>query len=232
MASNITVRHPLPRLAAATLAGLLLVGPALAAPPAFPLETGTWVDDTGAGAVEIYICNDRPDRLCGRIVWLKEPLNKQGVPKRDRFNPNASLQTRPICGLPVLGNLAKVSDGFDGGWIYDPKVGKSYDAAIQLVSRDRLAVTGYLGMKFLSKNFTWSRAPADLPRCPTAPPPAVPPGPQQTNAAPPAQSATKTAKASSAASPKASADAAIVPPQPKPAVAPNKKALSGATATD
>jgi uncharacterized protein (DUF2147 family) len=224
MATNTRVRHLL-RPAAASLAGLLLMGPALAAPPTLPLETGTWVDDSGAGAVEIYICNDRPDRLCGRIVWLKEPLNAQGVPKRDRFNPNASLQTRPICGLPVLGNLAKVSGGFDGGWIYDPKVGKSYDAAIQLVSRDRLAVTGYLGMKFLSKNFTWSRAPADLQRCPTAPPPAVPPVPQETKATPSAQPDTKTAKASSAASApaKASTEAVIVPPQPKPAVAPSKK---------
>ncbi len=212
------------RPAAATLAGLLLIGsPSGAAPvpPTLPAETGTWVDDSGAGAVEIYVCADRADRLCGRIVWLKEPLNAQGVPKRDRYNPNASLQTRPICGLPVLGNLAKVSGGFDGGWIYDPKVGKAYDAAIQLATRDRLVVTGYLGVKFLSKTFTWSRAPADLQRCPTAPPPAVAPGPQNTKATPPAGSGANTANASSA--PAKSADVAIVPPQPKPAVPPKKK---------
>jgi uncharacterized protein (DUF2147 family) len=129
-------------------------------------EAGVWLNDLGDGAVEIYVCQDKASRLCGRIVWLKEPLNAQGQPKRDRFNPKEAMQNRPICGLPVLGNLARVSEGgFDSGWIYDPKAGKSYDAAIRLAQRDQLVVTGYLGMKFMGKSFTWTRAPADLPRC-------------------------------------------------------------------
>jgi uncharacterized protein (DUF2147 family) len=158
-------------------AGLLLF-PALAlsagnqsAPP----ETGTWIDHSGDGAVEIYVCADRADRLCGRIVWLKEPLNAQGVPKYDKYNPKASLQRRPICGLPVLGNLAKVAEGgFDHGWIYDPKVGKSYSAAIRLAGRDRLTVTGYVGLKFLSKSFTWQRVSGDIVRCEGTAPAASP----------------------------------------------------------
>jgi uncharacterized protein (DUF2147 family) len=228
MASNITARFPL--LRPAVLTGLLTVSTPCGAaqvPATAPPEVGTWIDATGAGAVEIYICADRADRLCGRIVWLKELLNAQGVPKRDRYNPNAALQNRPICGLPVLGNLARVSGGFDGGWIYDPKVGKSYNAAVQLATPDRLVVTGYMSLKFLSKSFTWSRAPADLQRCPTAPP-AVPSKPQEIKASPPAQSDTKSVKAStgSSAPAKAAADVAIVPPPPKPAVAPKKKDLS------
>lgn len=135
-------------------------------------ELGVWVDDTGAGAVEIYPCIQKPDRLCGRIVWLREPLNAEGKPKRDRYNPNAERQNQPICGLGVLGNLGPVSEGgFDGGWIYDPKVGKSYSAAIQLQNRDRLVVTGYLGLRFMGKSFAWTRAPAELVRCEGAPPP-------------------------------------------------------------
>src|SRR5690349_4897023 len=90
-------------------------------------ELGVWYDDSGQGAVEIYICEDNANRLCGRIVWLKEPLNAEGVPKHDRYNPKPENQDRPICGLPILGNLGLMSGGeFDGGWIYDPKVGKSY----------------------------------------------------------------------------------------------------------
>lgn len=224
------------------LAGGFMVGltAAVSQAHALPLETGIWVDDTGAGAVEIYVCSDRADRLCGRIIWLREPLNAQGVPKRDRYNPNADMQNRPICGLPILGNLAQLSGGgFDGGWIYDPKVGKSYDAAIQLTSPDRLVVTGYIGVKFLSKSFTWQRAPVDLVRCPTAPPPAVP---EEAKASPPpatakpstaktgagATSAKTSAGAATTGSTtaKASAGPAIVPPAPKPAVAPKK--LTGA----
>lgn len=159
-------------LAAAGLSALTVATSAQGLNPP-PAETGIWIDDTGAGAVEIYVCQDRADRLCGRIVWLKDPLGSEGGPKRDRYNPNASMQQRAICGLPVLGNLASVPEGgFDGGWIYDPKVGKSYSAAIQLSGPDKLVVTGYLAMKLMGKSFTWTRAPAEVARCEGAPPPA------------------------------------------------------------
>ena len=178
-------------------------------PKPAPLETGIWFDDTGAGAVEIYICADRADRLCGRIMWLKEPLNSQGVPKRDRYNPQSAMQNRPICGLPVLGNLQKMPEGgWDEGWVYDPKAGKSYNAAIQLASRDRLTLTGYVGIKFLSKTFTWTRAPAELPRCPGVAPP-----PQETKGPPPTAPATKAANVK-----------VLTPPVPKAAVRPETKA--------
>src|SRR5204862_5261 len=73
---------------------------------------------------------------------------------------------RPICGLPVLGQLRPMSDGsWDQGWVYDPEQGQAFDAAIQLNSTDRLVLTGYKGVKFFSKSFLWKRAPGDLPRC-------------------------------------------------------------------
>lgn len=126
-------------------------------------EAGVWYDDTGKGAVEIYPC---ADKLCGRIVWLKEPVGKDGQPLNDGYNPNPSMRSRTICGLQILGNLARQSDGtLDGGWVYDPKVGKSYDAAIALEDRNNLTLTGYKGVKLLSKSFTWTRAPANLPSC-------------------------------------------------------------------
>lgn len=134
-------------------------------------ELGVWYDDSGDGAVEIYICADDPNRLCGRIVWLKDPLNDEGVPKFDRYNPKPDLQGRPICGLPVIGNLGLMSDGtFDGGWIYDPKAGKSYSVALKLAEPDRLVVTGYLGVKMMGKSFTWSRAGDEIARCESRPP--------------------------------------------------------------
>jgi len=134
-------------------------------------ELGVWYNDTGEGAVEVYICQDNANRLCGRIVWLKEPLNAEGVAKHDRYNPDPANQARPICGLPILWGLALMSDGtFDNGQIYDPKTGKTYSSALQLAQTDTLTVTGYLGVKMLGKSFTWTRAPADLPRCEGAPP--------------------------------------------------------------
>ena len=65
----------------------------------------------------------------------------------------------------MLGSLQRVSDGWDNGWVYDPEQGSQFDAAIELVSRDRSTLTGYKGVKFFSKSFRGSARPPDLQRC-------------------------------------------------------------------
>lgn len=135
-------------------------GPGPAAPPDY---VGVWYDDTGEGAVEIAPCGDS---LCGRIVWLKNPNDPTGRPLTDGYNPNPANRTRPICGLDVIGGVKRQGNGtWDQGWIYDPKEGKSYDVELKLRGPDRLAVTGYLGVKFLSETLMWTRATSDLRRC-------------------------------------------------------------------
>ncbi|RUP07558.1 MAG: DUF2147 domain-containing protein [Hyphomicrobium sp.] len=174
-------------LAVATCLLGATIGPAPAA--ADPKEVGVWYDDTGKGAVKIEICT--PTTLCGKIYWLQEPMS-DGQPKVDRYNPDASQRSRPICGLPVLGDLVQLSGGgFDNGWVYDPKEGKSYDVALDLIDADTLKVTGYKGMRFLGKSFIWTRAPADLPSC--APDAAAAPGPVKKEAAGATKKPSKTA---------------------------------------
>lgn len=129
-------------------------------------ETGLWIDDTGKGAVMIEPCGSK---LCGRIYWLQEETNDRGEKLMDRYNPDPAKQTRPICGLPVLGNLQAMPEGgYDAGWVYDPKVGKSYSVAIQLANQNTLQVTGYAGIKLLGKTFYWKRAEGELPKCGSA----------------------------------------------------------------
>ncbi len=158
----------------ASIAALILAATAGAAATAAgaPREQGLWFNNSGRGAVEIRPCGDTgrdANRLCGFIVWLKDPNNKKGEPLTDGYNENPRKRTRPICGLPVLGSLRPMSDGsWDQGWVYDPEQGKSFDAAIALRSHDRLVLTGYKGIKFFSKSFLWRRAPDDLPRCDNA----------------------------------------------------------------
>jgi uncharacterized protein (DUF2147 family) len=164
---------------------------------------GVWINHTGKGAVEIRPCGDSgasSKRLCGFIVWLKEPNDKRGNPLTDGYNQDRAKRGRPICGLPVLGSLQRVQGGWDNGWVYDPEQGSSFDAAIQLAARDRLVLTGYKGVKFFSKSFTWRRAPSDLPRCDRA----------NEAKAKPAKKSTQ----------QAAAAAPLVAPRPVPAVRP------------
>lgn len=129
-------------------------------------ETGLWIDDTGKGAVMIEPCGSK---LCGSIYWLREETNDRGQKLTDRNNPDPAKQTRPICGLPVLGNLQAMPEGgYDAGWVYDPKVGKSYSVALELANQNTLKVTGYAGIKLLGKTLIWKRAEGELPKCGSA----------------------------------------------------------------
>ena len=156
--------------AAAPAAAALLASAVISASfaeTALPQEAGVWFDDTGKVAIKIEPCGAK---LCGRIFWLKDLINDQGEILTDKHNPDPTQHTRTICGLPVLGQLQAMPEGgYDGGWVYDPKVGQSYSVAILLSGRDELSVTGYKGVKLLGKTFIWKRAKADLPNCAAAP---------------------------------------------------------------
>jgi uncharacterized protein (DUF2147 family) len=112
--------------------------------------TGTWIDHTGQGAVEIRPCGEH---MCGRVVWLKNPTHR-------------SRTGRPICGAQILGALRRdQANTWSSGWIYNPEDEERFSAEIKLQNDNTLLVTGYLGIKLLGETFTWKRAPADLQRC-------------------------------------------------------------------
>jgi uncharacterized protein (DUF2147 family) len=132
----------------------VLAGAAAAQTPAPPADVvGVWIDHTGQGAVEIAACGDR---VCGRVVWLKNPNHRSRSGKR-------------ICGTQVLGNLERrTRTAWESGWIYNPEDEERFSAALQLANADTLLVTGYLGIKLLGETFTWRRATGSLERCTTA----------------------------------------------------------------
>ena len=106
---------------------------------------GVWLDDNGRGAVEITECGGT---LCGKVVWVKSKADAKG------------------CGTKILSAGQPVGGGsWDNGWIYSPERGRKFDLALTPVGANRLRVTGYAGIKLFSEDHTWTRAPADLPRC-------------------------------------------------------------------
>lgn len=126
---------------AAFLASLSASGSAFAAAD----PTGIWLNDTGRGAVEITECGDA---LCGKVVWVKNTADADG------------------CGKQIIGNVKSMGGGrWDGGWIYSPERGRKYNVELTPLSNGNLRVTGYAGMRFLSKTMIWTKAPGDLQLC-------------------------------------------------------------------
>lgn len=115
---------------------------------------GTWTNEDKEARFEIYKCGSK---LCGKIVWLKEP-SRDGKPKLDRSNPDKNLQNRPILGLVFMQNFEYDSDNkWDNGTIYDPKSGKTYSCYMKVLGKDKMEVKGYIGISLIGRTQNWSR---------------------------------------------------------------------------
>ena len=105
------------------LALAFFAAPALAEPGAL----GVWATDEEKSHIEIYECGEQ---LCGRIVWLKEPLNDEGTEKLDINNEDESLRERPIVGLELMTGFVESGEHkWKKGRIYDPE--KRRDLQVQ-----------------------------------------------------------------------------------------------------
>lgn len=135
---------------------ILALGLTLAAAPALaadPVE-GDWLTQTGTGKVRIAPCPGKADRLCGAIVWLKNPAEQKAT---DVNNPEAKLRSRPILGLPMLHGFKAAGPGrWTGGKIYDPQTGKTYDSKLSINPNGTLKVEGCVAV--ICQAQTWKRS--------------------------------------------------------------------------
>jgi uncharacterized protein (DUF2147 family) len=114
---------------------------------------GKWLTDEGKGHVLFESCGSK---MCGKIVWLKEPNDESGKPHVDALNENKSLRNRPIMGL----RLTELESDGNGGWqgvIYNPEDGKSYKAKAAIQKDGSLLVKGCIMGGLLCDDQTWTR---------------------------------------------------------------------------
>lgn len=128
-----------------------------------PTVAGLWLDNEGKAAVEISRCDKG---MCGKIVWLKDPADPAGKAWMDILNPDVSKRTTPICGLPVIGDLKRQTNGeWTEGWIYDPEQGKRFSVELSLKDDKTLNVLGFEKERVRSELLLWTRLPDNAPRC-------------------------------------------------------------------
>jgi uncharacterized protein (DUF2147 family) len=116
---------------------------------------GVWLTENGDARIEIAACGDA---VCGRIVWVEEPLDDEGKEKLDKHNPDESLRSRPIVGLPLLIGFKPDGPGkWEDGRIYSPRDGELYKCTMRLDGPDTLRVRGYIGIPLLGQTEVWTR---------------------------------------------------------------------------
>ncbi len=116
---------------------------------------GLWATEGGKSHVRIEACDGR---LCGSIVWLKEPMDEQGRPKVDANNEDEVLKKRPILGLALLSGFIADSDEENvwiDGEIYNPEDGETYSCTMTLRADGSLRVRGYIGVPLFGKTQIW-----------------------------------------------------------------------------
>jgi uncharacterized protein (DUF2147 family) len=129
---------------------------ATASSAAIPNPEGVWLMDNEV-ALQVYNCSGR---LCGRVVWMLRPRNKDGEPNTDKKNPNPALRQRKLCGTTVLKNLRPDGEGrWKGGTFYNPRDGKSYKVRAQLTAPDELVARIYRIVPLLGTNKALHRVP-------------------------------------------------------------------------
>jgi uncharacterized protein (DUF2147 family) len=114
---------------------------------------GKWLTEEGKGQVVFADCGPK---LCGRIVWLKEPNDAAGNPHVDALNENQSLRSRPIVGL----KLTELTSDGNGGWkgtIYNPEDGKTYTSEASIQKDGSLLIKGCMFGGLLCDSQTWTR---------------------------------------------------------------------------
>ncbi|PJZ60680.1 MULTISPECIES: DUF2147 domain-containing protein [Leptospira] len=125
---------------------------------------GKWWNKEKDAQVDVHKCGAK---ICGKIVWLKEPLypagsteGTPGTPKLDNNNKDESLRSRPTLGLVFLTGFSYEGEQvWTGGRVYDPKGGKTYDGRLTLRNADTLDLKGgyKVGFMMIGKESTWTR---------------------------------------------------------------------------
>ena len=125
---------------------------------------GYWLTENGKAIVRFDPCGEK---VCGTMVWVANPTDQSGAPKLDTNNTDANQRARPICGLPLLGDLDLAKAGrWEDGWIYNPRDGETYSAEVELVSQSQLKVRGFLGISLFGSSQVWTRVSDDRGGCP------------------------------------------------------------------
>jgi len=136
-----------------TIAVAIAVNFVLPARAADPI--GTWYTADKDSQVKIANC---AGKLCGTLVWLKTPIDPAtGKPKLDKNNADASKQSRPLLGVPIVLGMTPSGPGVWSGNVYNASDGKTYSGSFTMTGDNTADLKGCV-MSIICKSQTWTRA--------------------------------------------------------------------------
>jgi len=91
----------------------------------------------------------RGDAYFGRIIWV----TPEKAWRRDNKNPDPHLRGGKLTGLEIFHDFKfDGKETWDGGFVYDPKNGKTFHAFFKMKGPDILRAVGYMGLKIFNRS--------------------------------------------------------------------------------
>lgn len=110
---------------------------------------GTWLTEDQTGQIAIYKSNSK---YFGKI---QDGTSDEHF---DVNNPDDARRNDPLIGLVILKDLQFDSGGeWKDGTVYDPKNGKTYKCMLELLDKNKLRITGYIGFTWIGRSEVWHR---------------------------------------------------------------------------
>ena len=114
---------------------------------------GLWL--AGEGKTKVKIMETSSGAYEGKVIWLKDSVDRNGNPRVDRKNPDANLRDRPIVGISILEEIV-FEDGAWNAMIYAPKRGRRLPCKLTIDELDQLNIeVSVMGM---TRNQVWTKA--------------------------------------------------------------------------
>ena len=120
---------------------------------------GTFLTQDKSSKVEFYKSGDK---YYGKVIWMKDPIDpKTKKPYLDSDNPDPAKKTMPVMGMVVINGVSYDKDCWDGGTIYDPNTGKTWDCSVSF-NGSQLKVKGFWKFSWIGKTELWTKSQSQL----------------------------------------------------------------------
>lgn len=131
---------------------LVLVWTTASAQSPDDLIRGIWANEENTAHIKFTY---NGDKYSAQMVWMAQPNDDDGNPKKDRNNPDKSLQSRPVLGISLIWGLELKDNQWINGSIYSPKKGLTAKCQVEMIDPNTLEIKATKGIFSATK--TWKR---------------------------------------------------------------------------
>jgi uncharacterized protein (DUF2147 family) len=117
---------------------------------------GEWWTEKNEGRVRFT--KDVDGTLRGTTTCCTHEKADPDNPATDIHNPDPKLRGRSTVGIVIIWKLAYEDGEYSGGYVYNPRDGKTYRIAAEIIDDNTVKIRGYLLIPLLGQSQIWKRA--------------------------------------------------------------------------